>query len=84
MLGDFLVYSIVIQLYIDTCSFSDSFHYGFIQDAEYNSLCYTIGRSCLSTLYSSDLYLLIYPSSTPSPFGNYKFAFPVCESASVS
>ena len=42
----FLVYSKVIQLYIDIFFFHILFHYGLLQDIEYSSLYYTVGH-CL-------------------------------------
>ena len=85
------MYSKVIQLYIYIYIFFQIlFHYRFLQDTEYSSLCYTVGPCCLSILW---IVVCVCESQAPSlsptthtstiPVGNHKFVFYVCESISV-
>ena len=72
MLCWFLLYSKVIQLYINKYKyiyilFYILFHYGLSQDIEYSSLCYTVGPCCLSFLYII-VCLCIPPPPTPTPW----------------
>ena len=65
MLCSFLVYSKVIQLYIDIYILF-IFYYCLLQDIEYinSSLCCTVGPCCLSILY---IIVGICSSQTPNP-----------------
>ena len=40
----------VIHIHVSIL-FQIPFRYGLLQDSEYNSLCYTVGRCCLPILY---------------------------------
>ena len=52
MLSWFQVYSKMIQLYIYIyIRFQILFHYRFLQDIDFSSLCYIVGPCCLSLLY---------------------------------
>ena len=83
----FQLYSKVIQLYsykYICILFQILFHYRFLQNNEYSSLCYTVDLCYWSILYidynNLDLNpkFLIYPSPTLFPFGNCNFVFYNC------
>ena len=92
MLSKFQVYSKVIQLYTHTHTyiymqtlFHILFPYRLLLYMEYSSLCYTTELCCLSisnTVVSVQPILLIYPTSSPVPFDNYRFI--MSESTSVN
>ena len=61
------------------------FPYRLLLYMEYSSLCYTTELCCLSisnTVVSVQPILLIYPTSSPVPFDNYRFI--MSESTSVN
>ena len=74
---------VCIHTYIYTHTYTHTlfhilFPYRLFLYIEYSSLCYTTEPGCLSTsniVMSAQSILLIYPTSSPVPFGNYKFIF---------
>ena len=77
----------VILIYIYTPSFHIFFYYDLSQDIEYNSLWYTIGPYCLSSMYNSfhllnsDFQFISSPHLLP--LSKHKSVLYVCESVSV-